>query len=112
MMHKEASKTKKQDALKNDLQKASAPTSCTHPTQPHALPHTRRLQSPYHVQVIALVEKDTSGDKDASMDGRLKDVLPRMGRQARNDFFQGFLETDEMKKAQPVRRWPVLQLCP
>lgn len=63
------------------------------------------------MQLIALVEKDTTGDKDASMDGKLKDVLPRMGRQARNDFFQGFLETEEMKKAQPVR--PVLLLgCP
>jgi hypothetical protein len=55
------------------------------------------------MQIIKLMEGDLKGVPEMEFDGKLKDMLPRMSRQARNELFAGLMEQDELKKAQPVR---------
>lgn len=81
MMHKDAAKAKKQDALKGDVTK-----------------------------IISMMEGDLKGVPEMNFQGKLKDLLPTLGQQARNDLFAGILESDDIKKAQPALKNVVAEL--
>jgi hypothetical protein len=50
-----------------------------------------------------MMEGSLKSVPEMEFDGKLKDLLPRMTRHARNELFAEVMETDELKKAQPVR---------
>ena len=53
------------------------------------------------MQIIKIMEGDVS--KEMEFQGSLKQMLPQMARQAREELFKDIMQSEPMNKAQPVR---------
>lgn len=55
------------------------------------------------VQVVKMMEGSVADVAEVEFSGKLKELLPRLSRKARNDLLAEFMQTEPLKDAQPVR---------